>query len=99
MDIADVSLTALSRADYSNPLSRNMPQAVGLEFDAMFIGLLLQSGSAHALGGMDGDQPEMSVWSDLFVHSLAQELARSGELAVSKSLLAGTVPPGGGDND
>jgi hypothetical protein len=93
MDIAEIALMTGPAGDVSGYPSRNMTQAVGIEFDAMLIGLLLQAGGVHALG-TEAATAEMSIWNDLFTHSLARELARSGELGFSKSLLAQPVAPG-----
>jgi hypothetical protein len=98
MDIAEIALMTGPASDVSGYQSRNMAQAVGVEFDAMLIGLLLQAGGAHALD-TEATTAEMGIWNDLFVHSLARELARSGELGFSQSLLTQDVSSGGGNHD
>lgn len=98
MDIAEIALMTAPTGDVSGYQSRNMAQAVGIEFDAMLIGLLLRTGDADA-SGTEAATAEMSIWNDLFANSLAQELARSGELGFSKSLLAQTVVLGGENHD
>ena len=84
MDIANIAMLSVPATDSSRYTPQTAAQAVAIEFDSLLIQSLLQAGNAD---DMNTESSEMSTWHDMFVYSLAHELAGQGGFGFTQVLM------------
>jgi hypothetical protein len=91
LNIAELSLLPSATPA---PIDRNDPAATALEFDTLLLEIFLQHGGLLRSLTSAGDA-QAPVFGELFLHGLAQDLARQMNLGFGNLVVAQTQQSGG----